>query len=289
MATAWVFPGQGSQVEGMGADLSDLPGASEKLAQAHRILGWSLSDLTVDQLKQTTFTQPALFLVSVLLADALKTDLQPAAVAGHSLGEYSALYCAGVFGFTEGLELVKRRSQLMATAKEGTMAAVMGFDRDKLEAVCSDTDGVVIANDNSPDQVVLSGDKTAIERAISAASPRRSVFLPVSGAFHSPYMAEAAEQFAAVLDAVSFNPSTVPVYSNVTATATTDPDTLKTNLRNQVTGSVRWRETITAMSAAGIDTLWEVGTGKVLTGLARRIDRALSRVNISDAASISKL
>ncbi|MEO0356556.1 MAG: ACP S-malonyltransferase, partial [Cyanobacteria bacterium P01_A01_bin.3] len=246
-------------------------------------------DLTADRLKQTSYTQPALFLVSALLADALKTDRQPTAVAGHSLGEYSALYCAGVFGFTEGLELVKQRSQLMATAKEGTMAAVMGFDRPQLEAICGDTDGVVIANDNSPDQVVLSGDKTAIESAIAAASPKRSVFLPVSGAFHSPYMAEAADKFAAVLDAVSFKSASVPVYSNVTATATTDPDTLKANLRNQVTGSVRWRETVTAMGAAGIDTVWEVGPGKVLTGLVRRIDRTLTRVNIPDAASIPTL
>ncbi|MGK7911780.1 MAG: ACP S-malonyltransferase [Synechococcus sp.] len=289
MATAWVFPGQGSQAEGMGADLSDLSGASEKLAQAQSILGWSLTDLTADQLKQTTYTQPALFLVSALLADALKTDRQPAAVAGHSLGEYGALYCAGVFDFTAGLELVKQRSQLMATAKDGTMAAVMGFDRPKLESICAETDGVVIANDNSPDQVVLSGDKAAIESAIAAASPKRSVFLPVSGAFHSPYMAEAADQFAAVLDSVSFQPASVPVYSNVTATATIDPDTLKTNLRNQVTGSVRWRETVLAMSAAGVDTIWEVGPGKVLSGLVRRIDRSLSRVNISDAASISQL
>lgn len=289
MATAWVFPGQGSQVEGMGADLSDLPGATDKLAQAQRMLGWSLADLTADRLKQTTYTQPALFLISALLADALKTDRQPAVVAGHSLGEYSALYCAGVFGFADGLELVKQRSQLMAMAKEGTMAAVIGFDRAQLEAICDDIDGVVIANDNGPDQVVLSGDKTAIKDAIAAAQPKRHVFLSVSGAFHSPFMADAADKFAAVLDAVAFSHASVPVYSNVTATATTDPDILKTNLRNQVTGAVRWRETVAAMSAAGIDTVWEVGPGKVLTGLVRRIDRALSRTNIPDAASVSKL
>ena len=289
MATAWVFPGQGSQVEGMGADLVDLPGAAEKLAKAQTILGWSLLDLTAEDLKQTTHTQPALYLVSALLSDALKDDHQPDAVAGHSLGEYSALYCAGVFDFATGLELVKQRSQLMATAKEGTMAAVMGFDREQLETVCSQTDGVVIANDNSADQVVLSGDKAAIERAIAAASPKRSVFLPVSGAFHSPFMAEAAEKFSTVLDTALLGPATVPVYSNVTAAATTDPDILKDNLRNQVTGAVRWRESVIAMGAAGVDTVWEVGPGKVLTGLVRRIDRSLARVNISDAASLANL
>ena len=289
MATAWVFPGQGSQAEGMGADLIDLPGASEKLAQARSILGWSLTDLTADQLKQTTYTQPALFLVSALLADALKANHQPTAVAGHSLGEYSALYCADVLGFTDGLELVKQRSELMATAQQGTMAAVMGFDREQLQTICAETDGVTIANDNSPDQVVLSGDKTAIDRAIEASHPKRSVYLSVSGAFHSPFMADAADKFAAVLETVPFNPPSVPVYSNVTATATTDPNTLKDNLRAQVTGSVRWRETVEAMSAAGIETVWEVGPGKVLTGLVRRIDRSLSRVNIPDAASIANL
>ena len=289
MATAWVYPGQGSQAEGMGASLVDLPGASEKLARAQSILGWSLLDLTAGDLKKTTYTQPALFVVSGLLSDALKATHQPAAVAGHSLGEYSALYCAGVFDFDTGLELVKQRSQLMATAQEGTMAAVMGFDRDRLEKICHQLDNVVIANDNSDDQVVLSGSRAALEQAIADASPKRSIFLPVSGAFHSPFMADAAEKFADVLQGVAFNPASIPVYSNVTASATTDPATLKDNLRNQVTGSVRWRETVRAMSAADIDTVWEVGPGKVLTGLVRRIERSLARVNIADADAIAQL
>ena len=289
MATAWIFPGQGSQAEGMGADLVELPGGADKLAKAQTILGWSLLDLTAAELKQTTYTQPALYIVSALLSDTLKANHQPAAVAGHSLGEYSALYCAGVFDFATGLELVARRAELMATAKTGTMAAVMGFDRPQLEDLCQQTADVVIANDNSGDQVVLSGSKAAIESVIGAANPKRSIFLAVSGAFHSPFMADAAEKFAAVLKDVSFNPATIPVYSNVTATASTDPIALKQNLRSQVTGSVRWRETIIAMSAAGIDTVWEVGTGKVLTGLARRIEPSLTRANISDAAAIANL
>ena len=289
MATAWIFPGQGSQAEGMGADLVDLPGGSEKLAQAQSILGWSLMDLTADDLKHTTYTQPALFIVSALLSDALKDNHQPAAVAGHSLGEYSALYCAGVFDFATGLDLVKRRSQLMATAKSGTMAAVMGFDRAQLDELCAQTEQVVVANDNSTDQVVLSGSKAAIDSVIAAAQPKRSIFLPVSGAFHSPFMADAAEKFADVLAGVTFNPSTIPVYSNITAAPSTDPIALKENLRKQVTGSVRWREIVIAMVAAGIDTVWEVGAGKVLTGLVRRIDRSLTRVNIPTAAEIANL
>ena len=289
MATAWIFPGQGSQAEGMGADLVDLPAGPDKLAKAQSMLGWSLLDLTADDLKQTTYTQPALYIVSALLADALQADRQPAAVAGHSLGEYSALYCARVFDFATGLELVNRRSQLMATAKSGTMAAVMGFDRPKLDELCAHTDDVVIANDNSSDQVVLSGSQAAIDSVIAAAQPKRSIFLPVAGAFHSPFMAEAAEKFADVLAEVTFNPPSIPVYSNITATPSTDPIALKDNLRQQVTGSVRWRETVIAMSAAGIDTVWEVGTGKVLTGLVRRIDRSLTRVNIPTAAAIAAL
>ena len=289
MTTAWVFPGQGSQAEGMGRTLVDLPGASEKLAQAEEILGWSLLDITAEDLKQTTCTQPALYLVGALLSDALKANHQPDAVAGHSLGEYSALYCAGVFDFKTGVELVKQRSKLMATAEAGTMAAVMGFDRPQLEQLCQQTPDVVIANDNSDDQVVLSGSKAAIESAIAAAKPKRSIFLSVAGAFHSPFMADAAEKFASVLEQVIFNSASIPVYSNVTASPTQDPATLKENLCNQVTGSVRWRETVNAMSANGIDTIWEVGPGKVLTGLVRRIDRSLTRVNISDAASITKL
>ncbi|WP_017326402.1 ACP S-malonyltransferase [Synechococcus sp. PCC 7336] len=289
MSIAWIFPGQGSQAVGMGVDLADLPHVKTTLEKAEFVLGWSLLDLTAEQLKETTYTQPALYIIETLLADRLKSTHSPAAVAGHSLGEYSALYCAGVFDFLTGLKLVQQRSQLMATARAGTMAAVMGFDRDRLEALCEQTEGVVVANDNSSDQVVLSGEKLAIESVIAAAKPKRSIFLPVSGAFHSPLMADAAAQFASVLETVEFQPPAIPVYSNVTAAATRDPEIVKANLRNQVTGSVRWRETISNMVADGVDTVWEVGPGKVLTGLTRRIDRNLGRVNIGDATSLAAM
>jgi [acyl-carrier-protein] S-malonyltransferase len=271
----------------MTADVADLPGAKETLDLAQSALGWSLFDLTEAELQRTTYTQPALFVVEAILSDRLRQQHQPAAVAGHSLGEYSALYCAGVFDFATGLELVQRRSQLMDSAREGTMAAVMGFDRAELERLCGETEGVAIANDNSPDQVVLSGTAAAIERVTGAIQPKRVVPLRVGGAFHSPFMAEAAEQFAQVLEEVDFRPAQIPVYSNVTASPSTDPLQLKENLRRQVTGSVRWREIVLAMAAQGIDTVWEVGPGKVLTGLAKRIDNSLTRANVATAADVA--
>ncbi len=275
MATAWVFPGQGSQVVGMGSDLQGL--ADLKAAEA--ILGWSLADLTAVELKQTRYTQPALYVVATLLASQLSD--QPAAVAGHSLGEYSALCVAGVFDFLTGVHLVKQRALLMDAVTGGAMTAVIGFDRAQLVALCEATEGVSIANDNSPDQVVITGGPEAIATVVDQLKPKRAVPLAVSGAFHSPYMAEPAQEYSQILAETVFKDAKVPVYSNVTATASQAAATLKANLQAQITGPVRWRETLLAMEAAGITALWEIGPGTVLTGLAKRTVASLERHNIA--------
>ncbi|MEO1133789.1 MAG: ACP S-malonyltransferase [Cyanobacteria bacterium J06639_1] len=284
MTTAWVFPGQGSQAAGMGADLVELAG--DRFAQADSLLGWSVLALDEDQLKQTQYTQPALFVVEAILAEQLLARCQPDCVAGHSLGEYSALCCAGVFDFETGLKLVQKRSQLMSEVTGGTMAAVMGFDRAKLEQLCAATDGAEIANDNSPDQVVVTGLAEGVKAVTDALQARRTVPLAVSGAFHSSYMREAAEQFAQILETVEFNSPKFPVYSNSTASRSSDPATLKQNLFDQMVSPVRWRETLTTMTTDGVTDIWEVGPGKVLTGLAKRTVKELTRSTISNAAAV---
>ncbi|GAB4217696.1 MAG: ACP S-malonyltransferase [Synechococcales cyanobacterium] len=287
MATAWIFPGQGSQAVGMGADLSTQPELAERLAVAESILGWSLADLTEAHLSQTTYTQPALFVVSALLTDLLLArGFQPTCVAGHSLGEYSALYAAGVLDFTTTLTLVKQRSALMEQGSPGGMTAVIGFDRSRLEALCADIAGVTIANDNSPDQVVITGDLAAIEQVVQGLQPKRAVPLAVSGAFHSPFMADAAHQFGQLLDPIPFHPATVPLYSNATATATRDPNQIKANLKQQMTAGVQWRSTVLAMVEAGISSVWEIGSGTVLTNLVKRTAPSLERVTINGVKSL---
>ncbi|MEM6445588.1 MAG: ACP S-malonyltransferase [Cyanobacteria bacterium P01_D01_bin.123] len=286
MTTAWVFPGQGSQAAGMGADLIELPGAGARLEQAESILGWSVLQLTEAELELTQYTQPALFVVEALLTDQLLSQRQPDCLAGHSLGEYSALYCAGVFDFETGLQLVRKRSQLMAEVTGGAMAAVMGFDREKLEKLCAETDGAEIANDNSLDQVVVTGLADSVKAVTDALQARRTMPLAVSGAFHSSFMREAADRFATQLETVTFNPPKCPVYSNATATASSDPGVLKQNLFAQMVSPVRWRETLTGMAADGVTDMWEVGPGKVLTGLAKRTVKDVRRVTISDTAAV---
>lgn len=286
MTTAWVFPGQGSQAAGMGTDLLDRPGVGDRLAQAESLLGWSVLHVTEEQLKQTQYTQPALFVVEALLAEQLLAHRQPDCVAGHSLGEYSALFCAGVFDFETGVELVQKRSQLMAAVTGGAMTAVMGFDRAKLEQLCAETDGAEIANDNSPDQVVVTGLAEGVNAVTEALQARRTVPLAVSGAFHSSFMRQAADNFASVLETVEFNAPQFPVYSNATAERSSDPSALKQNLFEQMVSPVRWRETLTNMAADRVTDIWEVGPGKVLTGLAKRTVKELNRVTISDAKAI---
>ena len=281
---AWVFPGQGSQSVGMGMDLADLPQAQARFAEAEAVLGWSVPEVirdTEDKVSQTRYTQPCLYVLESLLADLLKDRGQvPDAVAGHSLGEYVALYTAGVFDFATGLSLVKQRSELMATASDGMMAALLGFDRDDLQAQLAANPGAVLANDNNPGQVVISGTPAAVEAVMGSVKAKRAVKLNVSGAFHSPLMAPAAETFATVLEPVAFQDAQVPVLSNVDPTTTTEGATLKQRLVQQMTGSVRWREISLALPVLGMDTVVEVGPGNVLTGLIKRTCKDLALVNV---------
>lgn len=283
--TAWVFPGQGSQAVGMGADLVTLPIAQAKFKQAEQILGWSVPDLcrsADDKVSNTLYTQPCLYVVESILADLLLVQgQQPALVAGHSLGEYVALYVAGVFDFVAGLELVKRRAELMAEASDGMMAALIGFDRSQLEQVIQDTTDVVLANDNNAGQVVISGTPPAVEAVLAQVKAKRAVRLNVSGAFHSPLMAEAATQFQQVLEAVPFQDARMPVLSNVEPVPTIAALALKDRLARQMTGSVRWREISERLPTEGIEQVVEIGPGKVLTGLIKRTCPTLELMNLS--------
>ena len=296
MAIAWVFPGQGSQKVGMADPVLSLPGAEERFALASQMMGRDLlaicqgeasDDDGPSDLNDTRNTQPALFVVESLIVDELRRQgREPSLVAGHSLGELVALYAAGVFDASTGLELMLRRSTLMASAGGGAMTAVIGFDRDQLNALVAEHEGVVIANDNSAAQVVLSGTPDAVKAVSEALTCKRAIPLPVSGAFHSPFMAEAAAAFSTHLDGVSFADARVPVLSNTDPTPSSDAGVIKQRLHDQMTTGVRWRETMDAMTAAGVDTLVEIGPGNVLSGLAKR---ALSGVVTSQLASAADL
>lgn len=285
MRQAWVFPGQGSQTAGMGLDLME--GSAAKVEQARQILGWDPLGLDPEHLGRTLYTQPALFVVSALLSDQVRAKgHHPDAVAGHSLGEYVALYVAGVFDFETGLRLVQQRALLMDGIQGGTMAAVIGFDRAELEALCSQTPGVSVANDNSPEQVVITGTVAGVEAITSQLKAKRMVPLSVSGAFHSPFMAEPAAKFQTFLDGIPFQAAAIPVYSNTSAQGSQDPVVLKAHLSQQMTGSVRWRETVQQLAADGITSVWEIGPGSVLTGLVKRTVSSLERVTINTVAGI---
>ena len=294
MTIAWVFPGQGSQKLGMAEGVLELPGAPERFAQASELLGRDLLAICagsaageLSDLNDTRNTQPALFVVESLLVDALKSQGRQAdLVAGHSLGELVALYAAGVFDVTTGLRLMKTRSALMAGAGGGAMTAVMGFDRGELEALVAATEGVVIANDNSSAQVVLSGTPEAVAAVSGQLTCKRAIPLAVSGAFHSPFMAEAAAAFAAELEAVPFADATIPVLSNTDPSPETSGAALKARLRNQMTTGVRWRETMDALRAAGIDTAVEIGPGNVLSGLIKRSCAGITTAQIATAADL---
>ncbi|MBE9127733.1 MULTISPECIES: ACP S-malonyltransferase [unclassified Coleofasciculus] len=288
--TAWVFPGQGSQAIGMGIDLADLPTAKAKLAQAEQLLGWNVLEICQsqdDKLSRTLYTQPSLYVIESILADVMQErGHQPNLVAGHSLGEYVALYAAGVFDFEAGLNLVQRRAQLMDSAAGGMMAALVGFNREQLEQKLQQTDEVVLANDNSPVQVVISGTPTAVEELLSQVKAKRVVRLNVSGAFHSPLMAPAAAEFQKVLESVSFTDARVPVLSNVEPLPANDGAVLKQRLQGQMTGSVRWREISMQLPAAGIENVVEIGPGKVLTGLIKRMCPDLVLKNVGSLADL---
>ena len=288
--TAWVFPGQGSQVLGMGIDLLNLPSAKEKFIQAEEILGWSVTDICqsdIETLSRTLYTQPSLYVIESIIADILREKgQQPDLVAGHSLGEYIALYVAGVFEWSAGLHLVKRRAELMDSAAGGMMAALMNFDREELEKVISETPNVVLANDNSPAQVVISGTPEAVQAVMSQVKAKRAIPLKVSGAFHSHLMKAAATEFQQVLDSVIFQSATVPVLSNVDPIPAVAAETLKQRLSQQMTGPVRWREISLQLSENGIEKVVEIGPGNVLTGLIKRTATGLILENIRNAGEL---
>jgi len=291
--TAWVFPGQGSQSVGMGLDVMELAAGKERLAIADDILGWSVKAICQsedDKVSNTLYTQPCLYVIESLLVDLLQEQGHQAdLLAGHSLGEYSALYAAGVFDFAVGLRLVKLRGELMSQTSEGIMAALMGFDRDELEAKIAAIDGVVLANDNNSSQVVISGSPEAVELVLASVKSKRAVKLNVSGAFHSPLMAPASREFQEVLDGVEFRTAQVPVLSNVDPTPATDAKTLKQRLSQQMTGSVRWREISLALPEHEIEQVLEVGPGNVLTGLIKRTARSLALKNVGTLEQLNAL
>ncbi len=284
---AYVFPGQGAQFVGMGKELYEQGGESKALFdQANEILGFPITDImfsgTDEQLKETKVTQPAIFLHSVISAKSLGADFQPDMVAGHSLGEFSALVAAGAMNFEDGLKLVSARAMAMQKACEAvqsTMAAILGLEDEVVEKVCAEVDGVVVAaNYNCPGQLVISGATPAVEEAcakLTEAGARRALILPVGGAFHSPLMEPAREELAAAIAATEIKAPICPIYQNVDAKPVTDPATIKENLIAQLTAPVRWTQTMQQMLADGADHVTEVGPGKVLQGLFKKVDRAL--------------
>jgi [acyl-carrier-protein] S-malonyltransferase len=282
---AYVFPGQGAQFTGMGKDLYEKSAeAKELFEKANDILGFRITDIMfegiAEQLKETKVTQPAVFLHSVILAKTLGDAFQPEMVAGHSLGEFSALVSAGALTFEDGLKLVSQRALAMQKACEitpSTMAAVLGLEDKIVEDICAATPGVVVAaNYNCPGQLVISGETTAVEaacEALKAAGAKRALLLPVGGAFHSPMMEPAREELAAAIEATTFANPVCPVYQNVPATAVTDAAEIKKNLIIQLTAPVKWTQSVQNMIADGATLFTEVGPGNVLQGLVKKINK----------------
>ncbi len=282
---AFIFPGQGAQFVGMGLDIyQKYPLAQELFEQANTILGFSITDMmfegTAEGLKETKVTQPAIFLHSVILSKVMGDTFKPDMVAGHSLGEFSALVANGVLDFEDGLKLVSQRALAMQKACEiqsGTMAAVLGLEDAVVEKICEETDGTVVAaNYNCPGQLVISGEFSAVEKAcelLKDAGARRALMLPVGGAFHSPLMEPAREELAAAIENTSFKEALCPIYQNVTTNATSNSNEIKENLIAQLTAPVKWTQSVQNMIHDGATLFTEVGPGKVLQGLMRKINR----------------
>jgi len=283
---AYVFPGQGAQFPGMGKDLYEASEVAKDLFnKANDILGFNIQQImfegTEEELKQTKVTQPAIFLHSTILAACLGDAFQPDMVAGHSLGEISSLVANKTLSFEDGLRLVYKRALAMQEACEkepSTMAAILGLEDHVVEEICAAIDGVVVpANYNCPGQLVISGSIAAVEEAcatLTEAGAKRALVLPVGGAFHSPLMEPAREELAAAIEATTFSTPICPVYQNVTASAVINPDEIKKNLVAQLTAPVRWTQTMNQMIADGCTEVMEVGPGKVLQGLFKKVDRA---------------
>jgi [acyl-carrier-protein] S-malonyltransferase len=300
MTVLWVFPGQASQQIGMGRAMAErYPSAAAVFVEARKVLGWDVAQVCFEgpeeELRRTAVAQPALLTASIAcLAPLREAGHRPDLVAGHSLGEYTALVAANALTLAEGVRLVGRRGELMeAAAREapGGMAAVLGLETEAVEALCAEA-GVTLANRNAPGQAVISGPTEALERATALArerGARRVVPLNVSGAFHSPCMATAATAMRAEIEAADLRPADVPVIANVTAAPVRQPEEIRAALIDQLTGGVRWEESIRRAVAMGLVTLVEIGPGNVLTGLARRIAPDLQTVNVSEPADLGTM
>ncbi len=288
---AYIFPGQGAQFTGMGLDLYEkYPEAQELFERANEILGFSITDVmfqgSAEDLKQTKVTQPAIFLHSVVMSRMMGDSFKPDMVAGHSLGEISALVANKTLEFEAALKLVYKRALAMQHACElepSTMAAVLGMEDELVEAICAEIDGVVVAaNYNCPGQLVISGDLSAVEKACEVLKERgakRALILPVGGAFHSPLMEPARKELAEAIEATTFNTPICPIYQNVSTFAVTDPEEIKKNLVFQLTAPVKWTHSVKNMIADGATEFIEVGPGKVLQGLVKKIDRAANTIS----------
>lgn len=293
MSTAYVFPGQGAQFPGMGKDLYENNAEAKALFdKADEVLGFSLSAImfegTAEELKETKVTQPAIFTLSVIMAKLLGEDFKPAMVAGHSLGEFSALTAVGALDFESALKLVSARAMAMQKAcemKPSTMAAILGLTDEQVENICESTAGVVVAaNYNCPGQLVISGEIEAIEAACESAKEagaRRALVLPVGGAFHSPMMEPARAELAAAIEATEFHTPLCPVVQNSVAKAVSDPAEIKQNLIDQLTAPVKWTQSVQQMIASGVTDYVECGPGKTLQGLVKKIDRSTTVSGVS--------
>ncbi|MDC1542554.1 ACP S-malonyltransferase [Flavobacteriaceae bacterium] len=282
---AFVFPGQGAQFPGMGKDLFESNTIAKKhFEQANDLLGFKITEIMFEEdalaLKETKVTQPAIFLHSTILSKVMGERFAPQMVAGHSLGEFSSLVAAGVLSFEDGLQLVHERALAMQAACDdvpGTMAAIIGLEDQVVESICEKTPGIVIAaNYNCPGQLVISGSQEAVKNACTAfteAGARRALVLPVGGAFHSPLMEPAKKRLAKAIENTNFQAPSCPVYQNVTALGTSDPEVIKSNLVAQLTAPVKWTQSVQQMIADGATHFTEVGPGKVLQGLVKKIDR----------------